>query len=170
MTVRVLAATVLMMALGASVAEAQMAVSPVVPAAPLVPEAQIKVGTKVGEPRTVDSGSYNSLGRRDPFVSLIAVRKTTTDNPILRASHGLGSFLVADVTVTGIARKGDVRFAILQGSDKQSYVAHVNDKLADAIIKRIDAQGVVFLELPRPGDMQRPQETRKPLRSVEVIR
>jgi len=46
----------------------------------------------------------------------------------------------------------------------------VNDKIADAVIKRIDAQGVVFLEIPRPGDTQRPQETRKALRSVEVIR
>ena len=164
MTVRVLAATVLMMALGATAAEAQMAVS-----SP-VPEAQIKVGTKVGEPRPPDSGSYNSLGRRDPFVSLIAARKTNTDNPILRASHGLGSFLLHDVVVTGIARKGEVRFAILQGSDKQSYVAHVNDKLADAIIKRIDAQGVVFVDLPKPGDTNRPQETRKALRVSEVNR
>ena len=78
--------------------------------------------------------------------------------------------MLADVVVTGISRKGNEGMAILQGSDRQSYVARVNDKIADAIIKRIDAQGVVFLELPRPGDMQRPQETRKPLRSVEVIR
>jgi Tfp pilus assembly protein PilP len=153
MTVRVLAATVVMMLLGATVAQAQ-----------------IPVGTKVGEPKPADSGSYNSLGRRDPFVSLIAIRKTNTDNPVLRASQGLGSFMLHDVVVTGIARKGDVRFAILQGHDKQSYVAHVNDKLADAIIKRIDAQGVVFVDLPRPGDTNRPQETRKALRVSEVNR
>ena len=131
--------------------------------------AQIQVGTKVGEPRPVEAGSYDSLGRRDPFVSLIAPKKGTPDAQP-RASHGLASFMLADVVVTGISRKGSEGMAILQGADRQSYVAKVNDKIADAIIKRIDAQGVVFLELPRPGDTQRPQETRKPLRSVEVIR
>jgi len=131
--------------------------------------AQIQVGTKVGEPRPVEPGGYDSLGRRDPFVSLITPKKGATDMTP-RASHGLTSFLLADVVVTGISRKGSEGMAILQGADRQSYVAKVNDKIADAIIKRIDAQGVVFLELPRPGDTQRPQETRKPLRSVEVIR
>jgi Tfp pilus assembly protein PilP len=131
--------------------------------------AQIQVGTRVGEPRPVDAGSYDSLGRRDPFVSLIAPKRAPND-PTPRASRGLSSFMLADVVVTGISRKGTEGMAILQGADRQSYVARVNDKIADAIIKRIDAQGVVFLELPRPGDMQRPQETRKPLRSVEVIR
>ena len=131
--------------------------------------AQIQVGTRVGEPRPVEAGGYDNLGRRDPFVSLIAPKKNATET-LPRASRGLASFMLADVVVTGISRKGTEGMAILQGSDRQSYVAKVNDKIADAIIKRIDAQGVVFLELPRPGDTQRPQETRKPLRSVEVIR
>lgn len=132
-------------------------------------EAQIKVGTKVGEPRPIEAGSYDSLGRRDPFVTLIAPRKSATDS-VVRASHGLQSFALADVTVTGISRKGDERMVILRGADGQSYVAKVNDKISDAIIKRIDANGVVFLELPKPGETTRPQEMRKPLRSVEVIR
>ena len=131
--------------------------------------AQIQIGTKVGEPRPVEPGGYDSLGRRDPFVSLITPKKGSTDTTP-RASHGLASFMLADVVVTGISRKGTEGMAILQGADRQSYVAKVNDKIADAIIKRIDAQGVVFLETSRPGDLQRPQEMRKPLRSVEVIR
>ena len=131
-------------------------------------QAQIQVGTKVGAPRSIEAGSYDSLGRRDPFVSLIAPPKATTDLP--RASHGLQSFMLADVVVTGISRKGDERMAILQGADRQSYVARVGDKIADAVIRRIDAQGVVFLELPRPGDTQKPQESRKAIRTAEVIR
>ena len=131
-------------------------------------EAQVKVGTRVGDPRPIESGSYDSLGRRDPFMTLIQPRRANEGVP--RTSHGLGSFLLADVVVTGISRKGDTRLAILQGPDRMSYVAHVNDKIADAIIKRIDAQGVVFLELPRPGESGRPQETRKALRALEVNR
>jgi len=132
-------------------------------------EAQIQVGTKVGEPRPVSAGGYDSLGRRDPFVSLIA-RRTSNESSVIRASHGLPSLLLADIAVTGVARKGDVWFSILQGPDRQSYVAKVNDKIGDAIIKRIDAHSVVFVDLPRPGDTKGPQETRKVLRSAEVIR
>ncbi|HXT70006.1 MAG TPA: hypothetical protein VN700_09645 [Vicinamibacterales bacterium] len=131
--------------------------------------AQIQVGTKVGAPRPVEAGSYDSLGRRDPFVSLIAPPKGASEG-LPRASHGLASFMLADVVVTGISRKGDDRMAILQGADRQSYVAKVGDRIADAIIRRIDAQGVVFLDLPRPGDTQKPQETRKAMRAAEVIR
>jgi hypothetical protein len=131
--------------------------------------AQIQIGTKVGESRPASTGGYDSLGRRDPFVSLIQPR-TGKGEVVPRTSHGLGSFMLADVVVTGISRKGDQHMAILQGADRQSYVARVGDKIADAIIRRIDALGVVFLDLPRPGDMQKPQETRKALRAAEVIR
>ena len=75
--------------------------------------AQIQVGTRVGEPRPVDAGSYDSLGRRDPFVSLIAPKKAATDTTP-RASRGLTSFMLADVVVTGISRKGNEGMAILQ--------------------------------------------------------
>jgi hypothetical protein len=136
---------------------------------PATAAAQIPVGTKVGEPRPISAGSYDSLGRRDPFVSLVQPRRAT-DAAVPRASKGLASFMLADVVVTGVSRKDDVRFAILQGPDRQSYVAKVNDKIADAVIRRIDAQGVVFVDLPRPGDTNRLQETRKVLRSAEVIR
>lgn len=137
--------------------------------APATAAAQIPVGTKVGEPRPISAGTYDSLGRRDPFVSLVQPRRTA-DNIVPRASKGLASLMLADTIITGISRKGDLRMAILQGPDRQSYVAKVNDKIADAVIRRIDAQGVVFVDLPRPGDTNRLQETRKVLRSAEVIR
>ncbi len=131
--------------------------------------AQIQVGTRVGAPRPIEAGTYDSLGRRDPFLSLIAPRKGVSETQP-RASQGLASFMLADVVVTGISSKGEERMAILQGADRQSYVAKVGDKISDAIIRRIDAQAVVFLDLPRPGDSQKPQETRRVMRAAEVIR
>jgi hypothetical protein len=128
---------------------------------------QIQVGTKVGgpPPATAGEGKYESLGRRDPFMSLIAPRRASSSGiPVPRSSHGLGSFVLADVTVTGLTRKGADRMAILQGPDKTSYVAKVNDKIADAVIKSIDALGVVFVDIPEAGSGLRPQEIRKLLR------
>lgn len=132
--------------------------------------AQIQVGTKVGTappPTSAGAGTYESLGRRDPFVTLITPRRAATGNlSVPRASNGLGSFMLADVTVTGLVRFGNQMTAILQGADRMSYVAKAGSKLADAVIKSIDKQGVVFVDIPQPGTGGRPQETRKLLRQV----
>jgi len=132
---------------------------------------QIQVGAKVGEPAP-SAGSYESLGRRDPFVSLITPRRTAiTGQP--RVGTGLQSFFVSEVAVTGVARKGDLMLAILQGPDKQSYVAKVKDKLADGVVKSIDPAGVVLVEFADsgPGGVGRPRDVRKLLHPAdEVIR
>jgi len=132
--------------------------------------AQIQVGTKVGTapPATsAGAGTYESLGRRDPFVTLIAPRRASPNAiAVPRSSTGLGSFLLADVTITGLVRFGNQMTAIIQGADKMSYVAKTGSKLADAVIKSIDKQGVVFVDIPHPGTGARAQETRKLLRQV----
>jgi Tfp pilus assembly protein PilP len=142
----------------------------VMAALPSVATAQIQVGTKVGTappPTSAGAGSYESLGRRDPFVGLIAPRRAVGNAvAVPRSSTGLGSFLLADVTVTGLVRYGKDMTAILQGADKMSYVAKPGSKLADAVIKSIDKQGVVFVDIPQPGTGAKPQETRKLLRQV----
>jgi Tfp pilus assembly protein PilP len=128
---------------------------------------QIQVGAKVGE-TAPSTGTYNSLGHRDPFVSLLAPRRTATTVPT-RTGTGLASFQVADVKVSGIVKKGEVWMAILEGSDKQSYVAKVKDRLADAVVKSIDATTVVFLETGEPGSFARPREVRKALRALDEV-
>jgi hypothetical protein len=128
---------------------------------------QIKVGAKVGEPAT-SSGGYDSLGHRDPFVSLIAVRRGTTP-AAPRVGTGLASFFVADIKISGIVKKGDVWMAIIEGMGKQSYVAKVRDRLADAVVKSIDATSVVFIETGEPGSFGRSREIRKLLRAVDEV-
>jgi Tfp pilus assembly protein PilP len=129
----------------------------------------IAVGSKVGEPMP-SAGGYESQGRRDPFVSLIATRKNTP-NATPRTGTGLGSFSVTDVSVTGIVRVGggDIRVAILQNVDKQSYVAKVGNRLADGQIKSIDAVSVVFIEFGEPG-VTRPREVRKLLHPIDEVK
>lgn len=127
---------------------------------------QIPVGTKVGEV-PASAGTYNSHGNRDPFVTLIQPRRAAPNAPRVGGT-GLPSFYVDDVVVTGIIRKGDERMAILQSVDRQSYVARVKDRLADAVVKSIDAQSVTFVEISGPGG--RPREVKKMLNSNEVKR
>jgi hypothetical protein len=131
--------------------------------------AQIPVGTFVGAPKT----GYDSAGRRDPFVSLVAPKRPVGPQlPLGRGTGtGLRSIALADAAVTGIVRRGDAMMAIVQGPNGQSFVAKVKDRLLDAVIKRIDATGVVFTEVVEPGLGVRAQDIRKALRgSVEGSR
>jgi hypothetical protein len=121
---------------------------------------------------TTSSSGYDSAGRRDPFVTLVRPPERSRPAPTpanpLRPPVGLGSVALADVNVRGILRAGDVMMAILEGPDKKSYNAKISDELADATIKSIDAQGVVFVVHP---DGTSPVDVRKALRSAaEVIR
>lgn len=131
--------------------------------------AQIPVGSKVGEPLP-STGSYDSLGRRDPFVSLIAPRRAIQPGAP-RVGTGLSAFLIGDVAVTGIVRvgAGETRVAILQNVDKQSYVAKVGSRLGDGVVKSIDAAGVVFVESTDPGAV-RPREVRKLLHAADEVK
>jgi Tfp pilus assembly protein PilP len=113
------------------------------------------------------SGTYNSHGNRDPFVTLIQPRRAAPNAPRVGGT-GLQSFYVDDVRVTGIIRKGEERMAILQNVDRQSYVAKVQDRLADAVVKAIDAQSVTFMENAGPGS--RPREVRKLLNSLNEVK
>lgn len=130
--------------------------------------AQIPVGSKVGEPPP-SAGSYDSLGRRDPFVSLLAPKRNTT-SAVPRQGTGLVTFSVSDTTVTGIVRvgAGDTRVAILQHVDKQSYIAKVGNRLGDGMVKSIDATSVVFVEFGENG--MKPREVRKLLHPIDEVK
>lgn len=118
------------------------------------------------------AGGYDMAGRRDPFVTLVTPRRPSVNAPSsavpMRPRTGLAALSLADVSVRGVLKSGDRMMAILEGPNKQSFNAQLDDKLADASVKLIDQQGVVFVVRP---DGTSPVEIRKALRSAaEVIR
>ena len=137
--------------------EPQQTAKPVEP--PPVEVAQIPVGTRVGTPPS----GYDGGTRRDPFISLVYSRRTTSPlAPLTPRSMGLPSLSLTDIRITGILRSGQNFVAIVEGPDKISYSARPKDRLLDAVVKSIDAKGVVFIEqseMTGPG-----REIRKPLR------
>ena len=150
---------VLLLMLAAPVAAQQPDVEPARTAGPVIPTtpAPIPVGARVGELLT----SYDSGGRRDPFASLIEPKRSSED-AVLRRPAGLAGVALADVLVRGVVRKGDMMLAILEGPDRKSYVSRVNDRLLDATVARIDADGVIFAENTERG--MAPNHLRKGLR------
>lgn len=122
--------------------------------------APITVGMRVGD---LPSG-YDDGGRRDPFTSLVTPKRTATPGSTARRRPGLGSMALADVAVRGVVRSGKSMFAILEVPGKQSYVARVKDRLLDATVQSIDAEGVVFLA--EDGSGSPAGQVRKDLRSA----
>lgn len=135
----------------------------------------VRVGMRVGDPAAGDVlVGYDSGGRRDPFVSLVLPKRPVTAAAAAEAGPrptGLAALAVADAHVRGIVKHGDEMLAIVEGTDNQSFVVHVKDRLLDAEVKSIDARGVVFVERVEGATGAPPREVRKPLRgTTEGIR
>jgi hypothetical protein len=129
---------------------------------PLTAQETIKIGTRVGMPVT----GYEGLSRRDPFAPLVTPPTTqvaaTAATP--RRVPGLAGMAAADVVLKGIVASGATRLALLEGPDGKTYLARAQDRLLDAVIRRIDADAVVLLTnaTAKVGG----RELRKPLRPV----
>ncbi len=138
-------------------AEAPAPVPAAAAPAPVAP-ASIAIGTRVGLPPS----DYQAGDRRDPFASLLAVPVRANDPASGTVIKGLPGLALADVTVRGVVKSGPSILAILEGPNKQSFVARPNDRLRDALVQTIDAGGVVFAE--EGGHGMRPISVRKTIR------
>jgi hypothetical protein len=78
-------------------------------------------------------------------VSLVAPKKAA-NGPPARPGAGLAGIALADVSVKGIVQKGSVALAVLEGPGGRSFIARSRDRLQDATITRIDAEGVLFAQ------------------------
>jgi Tfp pilus assembly protein PilP len=101
----------------------------------------LKIGTRVG---VSDASGYDSGGRRDPFASLIVERVLATVAAPTRRAAGLAGLAMVDVSVKGIITNGETWIAIVAGPDGATYMARPNDRLHDAVVRRIDRDAVVF--------------------------
>lgn len=136
---------------------AMVALTLMAAAATLGAQSEVRVGSRVG---LSSPSGYDDGGRRDPFVSPVVPKKSA--QPSGRPAVGLASLSVTDVIVTGIVRSGKVAVAILQAPDGKSFMAKGQDRLGDAVVKSIDAQGVVFTaEAPDAAGVVHQREVRK---------
>jgi hypothetical protein len=142
------------------------------PATPsqIPPDAQIPIGTRI----SLNPSGYDDGGRRDPFVSLIVEKKAPTGPPVAttRALTGLASLAVSDVTVKGIVHVGSKYMVTLEGPNHKSYTASPQDRLADGLVKAVDADGVVFeVQVTDAGGAVHARDVRKMLHpAAEDIR
>jgi Tfp pilus assembly protein PilP len=118
------------------------------------------------EAASAETYTYQTEGRRDPFVSLVG----TGTEPRVTSKRGDGAagMTLAEISVRGIVQSRGELVAMVQGPDNKTYIVHQGDKLADGTIKTITPQGLVVIqEVNDPLSLVKQREVRKLLRSLE---
>ena len=122
--------------------------------------------------------SYQSQGRRDPFVSL--QRPVAADRGPKTRKPGMEGFLIQEVALRGIVRTpgggtgvaAEPGFiATFQGADGKSYFVKTGQRLYDGVITAVDATSVTFRQdVTDPLSPVKSREVRKSLYASEEAR
>jgi hypothetical protein len=122
--------------------------------------------------------SYNSQGRRDPFVSL--QRPVAADRGPKTRKPGMEGFLIQEVALKGIVRttgggtglaQKQGYIAMFLGADGKSYFVTTGQRLYDGVITAVDATSVTFRqEVTDPLSPVKTREVRKSLYASEEAR
>jgi len=139
------------------------------PAPVAAPAAQSKPAQPEAAPAPLEAPgfTYNSEGRRDPFVSLLR-RGSELQHGGMGRSAGLRGLSVAEVSLKGTFTDRAGFVAILQGSDDKNYIVRAGEKLMDGTIRSITANAVVMLQqVNDPLSLEKEREVRKVLRQTE---
>jgi Tfp pilus assembly protein PilP len=110
--------------------------------------------------------TYDSQGRRDPFVSVLRTG-ADPERPAVRPA-GLAGLAVSEISLKGTVASTRGFVAILQGVDGKTYLARQGEKLLDGTVRDITQNTLTLLQPvndPFTKDTQR--EVRKVLRQTD---
>lgn len=115
--------------------------------------------------------TYDPQGRRDPFVSLLR-RGTETDRTRqTMRSAGISGLEVAEVTLKGTMQSRTGYVALLEGSDRKTYIVKTGDRLLDGTVQTITASAMVILQqVNDPLSLEKQREVRKMLRQTDEVK
>jgi len=138
-------------------------------AAPAQPPAK-----KIDLPVPPPNFEYSAQGRRDPFISLVNRGKDqSTQNGAATAkrAEGVPGMLTSELTVRGIMQTRGTWVAMISGPDNKVYTVRAGDKLADGVIRQVNATSVVILqEVNDPLSLEKQREVRKFLRGGDEVK
>lgn len=110
--------------------------------------------------------SYDSGGRRDPFVTLLA--RGVELPSVSERPDGLPGLSVNEVALRGVVLSNGSYLAVLEAPDNKTYIVRPDDRLFDGSVKEITAEVVVFLqEVSDPLSLVTEREVSKGLRDAE---
>ena len=125
------------------------------------------IGTDV--PGSGEGYTYNPMGRRDPFVSLL--KPVSPDQGPKTRRPGMEGFLIQEVALKGIVKTPKGFTAMLLGTDGKSYFVGVGQRLFDGVVTAIDATTVTFRqEVTDPLSTVKSRDVKKTLYPSEEAR
>ena len=122
---------------------------------------------KVDLPTPPPNYEYGPQGRRDPFVSLINRGNDGKDTgaATARRADGVPGMLTGELTVHGILQTRGAWVAMVSGPDGKVYTVRAGERLADGVIRSVNATTVVILQAVNdPLSLEKQREVRKFLR------
>jgi len=129
---------------------------------------------KVDLPVPPPNFEYSPQGRRDPFISLVnRGNDESTQNGAATAkrAEGVPGMLTGELTVRGIMQTRGTWVAMVAGPDGKVYTVRAGDKLADGVIRQVNATSVVILqEVNDPLSLEKQREVRKFLRGGDEVK
>jgi type IV pilus assembly protein PilP len=148
-------------------ARAQAPAAPPAPAASPGADSLRSIGTDV--PGSGEGYTYNPMGRRDPFVSLL--KPVSPDQGPKTRRPGMEGFLIQEVALKGIVKTPKGFIAMLLGTDGKSYFVGVSQRLFDGVVTAIDATTVTFRqEVTDPLSTVKSRDVKKTLYPSEEAR
>jgi hypothetical protein len=92
---------------------------------------------------SVDAGTVDMVGKRDPFVPLVSDKKDTGAEHLPPGKAGI---VIASVHVDGTVRSGNAMIAVVSNPDQRVYFIREGDQLYDGDVEKISLDGVTFKE------------------------
>ena len=111
--------------------------------------------------------SYDPGSRRDPFTNLIGLG--SGPRTTFQRGEGKAGLSVAELSVRGVMQSRGGFIAMAQGPDGKTFLLHAGDKLADGVVRAVNAEGIVVVqEVNDPLSLVKQREVSKKLRSLEA--
>ena len=115
--------------------------------------------------------SYDPLGRRDPFISLVRRGNESARNETGVRPSGLGGIGVGELTLKGTMQAREGYVALVQGPDLKTYIVKPGDKLFDGSIRAITNNAMVLMQdINDPLSLEKQREVRKVLRQGDEVK
>ena len=135
-------------------------------AVPPAPSATAPAAGAAAQAKAPEPYTYNPVGRRDPFISLVA--SGTEPRTPGKGGQGLAGLTTAEIAVRGVLLSQGSYVAMVQAPDTKTYIVHVNDRLIDGTVKSISSTGLVIVqEVNDPLSLIKQREVRKGLTAIE---
>jgi len=139
--------------------------------APATEQPQVK---KVDLPVPPPNFEYGADGRRDPFISLINRGKDQSAQNSAAATkraEGVPGMFTGELSVRGILQTRGAWVAMVAGPEGKVYTVRAGDKLADGVVRQVNAASVVILqEVNDPLSLEKQREVRKFLRGGDEVK